>query len=634
MRGDKAPKPQNQMKEAAVRTTIMRIAHWWSQERLLIGALTILGLVLRVIASRELPLYVDEGFTLLGTLSVIAHGIPLFPSGVLYLHGATLSYLLAPAAAIGWADLDHINMLRAIPVALGTAVIPLTAILARQVVATRWVGVAAAALMAIDPLSIHWSAYVRMYPLLQLVTVSVALCVVILLRAAPSSIESRRSARWLVALTWLGVFTHLSAALLVPVFAALFMARWGLALPRSNPAIARALAWCALAPVVQVGISSVAGSSSTMETTDRRQWLFISFLGDHRLNFTKFLAPDFVQWLNTFPGEPFGQMPALFLVAASTIVAIRAVLGPREDTWPRAALLALYWLPVLAFVLLTNAQSARYFAFVQPLAAALLAVAAQDMLLAAHMRGTRAHVSAVSAVTLAAAMLIVRDAQAITTVGNWEPLGIGDQRAAIKWVGELRRPGDLVINQTAVFVYLEFGDIPEARYLNRYDEPNEYVRYVRFTPEGEPVDYWLGKPVIGTMSDLCRALVDRPGSFLIMAEIAFAPQHRSGWYGEMIDMIEAATEEGFAANGVVVKRSTKLRQWEEPAIKTCSSYGVDIREERHWKHRSDSESESASPLDDLRSVPGGEQQVAGTPAASGRAASGAGSWGSPLAARP
>jgi hypothetical protein len=176
--------------------------------------------------------------------------------------------------------------------------------------------------------------------------------------------------------------------------------------------------------------------------------------------------------------------------------------------------------------------------------------------------------------------LAARNAEAIATVTTWGPIGIGDQRAALKWVAESRQPGELVINQTPALVYLDLGDIPEARFLNRYDEPNEYARYTRFTPDGKPVDYWLGQAAIGTMPDLCQALADHPGSFLVMAQISYGPQFQSGWYGEMIQMIDAASKEVLTADGVVVLRSNPPQQWEKLAVRTCRSYGVDIREER------------------------------------------------------
>lgn len=349
--------------------------------------------------------------------------------------------------------------------------------------------------------------------------------------------------------------------------------------------MARTLAACILAPVAQIGVSSVIGNSTTREATETSGWMFISFLGDHRVNFARLLSPDIGPWLSTFPGEPFGAIPALLLVAASTIVAYGVVRPANSAVWSRVAILALYWIPILAFVLLTNTESARYLVFVQPLGAILLSVAANDLIQAASHRRSLVRGLAAVAAAIAAAVFVIRDANAIATVDVWGPLGIGDQRAAIAEVASLRRPGDLVLNQTPALVYLGLGDISEARFLDRYDEPNEYARYVRFTAEGEPVDYWLGRPVIGTMPSLCQALADQPGSFLIMAELSTMPKRGGGWYGEMINMIEAASAEIFAADGVVVRRGMELGEWESFAIRTCDQYGLELREKRREKGR-------------------------------------------------
>lgn len=548
---------------------------WW-----LLVAFTALGLLLRAIVARELPLYIDEGNSLLGALGVARHGVPLLPSGAIYLHGATFSYLLAPLAMIGGATLDQINAIRILPVLIGTAAIPVTAAMAQRVAVSPWVGIAAAALMAVDPLSVHWSAYVRMYPLLQLTTALSVLCVVVLMQAPPASTASRLAGLSLAVLFWIGVFTHLSAALLWPVIAVLGFLRWRLALPQAQPALTRALAWGALAPVAQIGVSSIVGNTGTRDATEGSFLPSVSFLGDHRVDPSRVLSLDFGRWIATFPGEVFGNLPAVALIAASIIIAA-AARGEREVRWTRLSLLALYWLPTLALVLLTTADSPRYFAFLQPLAIAILAVGGGDFLrILAEQRSALPQPAGTMAIALLAALLLIRDAQALSAVGTWGPLAIGDQRAALARIAAERQPGELVINQTPVLTYLALGNIDETRFLNRHDMPNEYVRYTRFLPDGRTVDYWLGQPTIGTMSELCQALADHPGSFVLMAEISFAREFQVGWYGEMIAAIEAATIPELDADGVILLRSLPSAEWEKPATATCAAEGVDVRVDR------------------------------------------------------
>src|SRR5436309_3125309 len=70
-------------------------------------ALIALAFVLRLAAADQMPQHVDEGNMLLGIQTVADRGWPMLPSGVLYIHGATLSYLLAPLAKLGLLDYLH-----------------------------------------------------------------------------------------------------------------------------------------------------------------------------------------------------------------------------------------------------------------------------------------------------------------------------------------------------------------------------------------------------------------------------------------------------------------------------------------------------------------------------------------------
>src|SRR5687768_17322656 len=80
----------------------------------------LLGLLTRLAAARSLPLHFDEGAMLLGVHAVAERGWPLLPSGELYLHGVSLSYLLAPLVWLGGGQLTDLFMLRAVSAVLGT----------------------------------------------------------------------------------------------------------------------------------------------------------------------------------------------------------------------------------------------------------------------------------------------------------------------------------------------------------------------------------------------------------------------------------------------------------------------------------------------------------------------------------
>src|SRR5215210_6422489 len=132
------------------------------------------GLLIRLATARFLPLHFDEGAMLLGVHAVAERGWPLLPSGVLYLHGVTLSYLLAPLVWLGRGELDDLFVLRAVSAVLGTVAVSLTYRLARAVVGSTAPALLAAGLVALDPVSVVWSGWLRMYALEQALAVAVA----------------------------------------------------------------------------------------------------------------------------------------------------------------------------------------------------------------------------------------------------------------------------------------------------------------------------------------------------------------------------------------------------------------------------------------------------------------------------
>ena len=131
------------------------------------------GLLIRLATARSLPLHFDEGAMLLGVHAVAERGWPLLPSGVLYLHGVTLSYLLAPLVWLGRGELDDLFLLRAVSAVLGAITVYLTYRLARTVVGWTAPALLAATLVALDPLSVVWGGWLRMYALEQTLTVAV-----------------------------------------------------------------------------------------------------------------------------------------------------------------------------------------------------------------------------------------------------------------------------------------------------------------------------------------------------------------------------------------------------------------------------------------------------------------------------
>src|SRR5215218_1211936 len=190
--------------------------------------LVLLAFTIRGVTATRLIPHVDEAATMLATEMVATKGVPVFPSGVLYLQGASLSYLLAPLAAVIGGTIDQLTVLRFVNVLMGTGVVLLTALLGARI-ARHWVpGIVAGLIVALDPASIAWSVYLRPYAALSLVTIALAYAVVCLVMDEPR--RDRRWWRdpvvWIVVLFVLGTLTHISIWLVYPAVGLIAVLTW------------------------------------------------------------------------------------------------------------------------------------------------------------------------------------------------------------------------------------------------------------------------------------------------------------------------------------------------------------------------------------------------------------------------
>ena len=175
------------------------------------------GLLLRISSAERLSSHVDESASVMAAQMVADKGVPVFPSGTLYLQGATISYLLAPVIKLGYGGLEHLTTLRMLSVIAGTLAILAVFYLTRWLTQSSWTALGVAALLAIDPASVRWGGMVRMYALLQLVSL-VMLFLFLKLFRAPGT---RRMVVGFIAAFWFGVFTHIAICLFLPPMLAL-----------------------------------------------------------------------------------------------------------------------------------------------------------------------------------------------------------------------------------------------------------------------------------------------------------------------------------------------------------------------------------------------------------------------------
>jgi hypothetical protein len=521
------------------------------------------GFLIRLFAAVRLTPHLDEASSILAAQATASHGWPLLPSGTVYFQGATLSWLLAPLTWLGLGEIDNLALLRLPTVLAGTLTLYLCYRLALAVTGDATTGLVMAALVALDQLSVQWSSMVRMYGLLQAVTVGLAWAFVTLLTGE----RSIRRALLVAALCWVAVFTHVGASLLLPAMAL------AAALVHGRRAWARldlvlALGLGALAPVALLTLNQVLGTASIESTAPSSQpWTFV---GD---NLLQPLAGILHGPLRD-PWETFGRtkfLPGLIVAAATLVTAWwlfrarsrvdtqstplppplwlspvpgeRTLAQGRLRSTPAAmlALLCLYWVPVLAVGLFTVSPKARYLLHVQALGYLFVAW----LVVEAARRG--AGKSLLLRLAPAASVVLVLG---LALLGRFEsPVIHPNYHEAMAYVATHQEPGELVVVARPAIGYLA---LDEARrddlvYLAGGEDQPGTRRYTRLAPDGDLVDYWVGVHAIVTTGELRRLLEANPGAWVVLDEGHLTAELAYG--GEVEQVLTQMTVVEYRAQG-------------------------------------------------------------------------------------
>ncbi len=529
---------------------------------LVIIALFAFGLAVRLVAARRLSFHVDEQFSLLGALMVAERGIPLLPSGVPYLHGATLSYLLAPLIHLGLGDLGR---LRLVSVGAGALSVVLAYGLARDILGVRWAALLAAVPVALDPLGVQWGGHVRMYALLQTLVLALVWIFLRIVRDGPTP----RRVVALAVVFWAATFTHLEAALLLPPMVLVALTLHDRIVRGGRVLLAAALGACALAPLALAAATRVIGARAL----ERPQALpDAAFVGEHMIDVRRALQPDLADWRGLFAHNAFAELMPLLLAVLSGLLVARCVFPSTENADvvpPRrvvAALLACYWLPVVAVAAFTVEQQPRHLLFLHPLGYAIIAVAAADLT-----RGTLSSLRQPARVVAGALAFVAVVAPA---VGLWhlakEPAVEADYAAAMRYVSEHHVPGQPVITVFPPVAYLSLGSREDLLYLVRLGDGPLVQRYTVQTAAGTEVDRWVGSPAVSSIADLCRLLTYRPDAWVVADE--FRLDAEWGYRGAAATVLRGAMVRVYdAAGGAFVTRPARPADWWPDARDVCRS---------------------------------------------------------------
>lgn len=400
--------------------------------------------------------------------------------------------------------------------------------------------------VAIDPVSVQWSGHVRMYALLQALTVGLAWAFVHLLVTG----GSRRSATAVIALFWLAVFTHVGAALLFPAMAlsAIVVCRRSLFRQRGLLGV---LALCGMAPAVLLVLNRVLGTASVAagEGSDGQP---ISFVGDNLIApLARFrVSPGDWNWeALTYGSNLFWIVPGL-IVAISTLVGARFYMGARhravrpETRIAFITLLWFYWLTVVAVGAFTISPAERYLLHVHTLGYLFLAAMLFELTRRQWWRGTVGRVVASSAIVLVVVGIgggLAWRLQHAVVHPNYD--------AAMAYAADRHVPGQPVIVALPPVAYLALdeADRDDLYFLAGSQHRPRAERYTRWTDDGRLIDYWVGADSIVTADELREMLMENPDSLLVIDEHRLTADW--AYQGEIEDLITETTSVLYRAPG-------------------------------------------------------------------------------------
>jgi hypothetical protein len=545
-----------------------------------VGVLLLLALVYgalgRLSSAEHLSPHIDEPASVLAARMVAERGVPIFPSGVPYFQGATLSYLLAPFSWIGLGDLDDLHTLRLISVLIGVLTIGATFLLARQVSGRGWVGALAAMLVASDPISVKWSGLVRMYALLELFAVLFVWMMAVILMDGPT----RRRLALATLFFWLGIFTHIATALLWPAAALVALAVYGRKLWHERRDLGLMLAVSAAAPVALTVLNSVLSRLGAPASAGG-QIPGVSFVGDHLLTFDTLSKPSFRAWEELFMTSTLlGVMPYVMVLASAVLIGFSYLssgegMPPRRDRIGTGLLLGSYWLPVILVGVFTQEPQERYVIHIVPSGFVLIALAVQRIgERAAQVPSGRSidwqrRVFAGSAIALVALMVVNQTSAAL---GLWRTTTLDPDYVAVSQYVEARRePGDVVMSAMTPAPYLAFGESDDGLiFLSGNAYSTRTQRYTRVDDNGQVVDYWIGAPSVYMMNDLCNAILSNPGAWIIIDEMRLNTGNFFG--GDTARVIRGLTYQAYwHPSGAMVLRPAPAPGRQADAERICAN---------------------------------------------------------------
>ena len=433
--------------------------------------------------------HVDEYSTTWAAMNILQKGVPVLPSGFVYLQGLLFSYVDAASIAI----LGPSEWAARLPSLLASVLtIALVFVWGRRAFGP-WTGLLAATLTALEPESIVWGGRARMYALQQTLTV---LALYALYRAYVYARRDRKDTRWywLFGIALIGaVLSQTVTVLVVPgIIAALYV--W-----RSNWLDRHGARWALLVVVLSVPLAFLLNQAGgpVSETVGRA---FVDPSMPWRIK------PEF------FFRESFWTWPALLRTAAFIGGFVLLAVGVRRDRRLEDGTTALFYLYLvftvtlfcMIFLIGESWQRPRYLTMIQPILD-LLTAGVLWLLWSRLGRCRGGKCRTALAILVWAGALAVFLPAAVQTIGPSEPA----YDLAFRYVRNRWQAGDAIISPLPSIAGTYLGG------CDGYALQNGYEEYLVWR-DGHPIDRWTGSPLIDSIDGLeSRFDTDRRVWFVI-----------------------------------------------------------------------------------------------------------------------
>jgi len=236
-------------------------------------------------------------------------------------------------------------------------------------------------------------------------------------------------------------------------------------------------------------------------------------------------------------------MPALVAGLSGLLVGRYLLAGASDDERTEqsiAAMLVLYWVPVLAFTVVAVYAFPRALLFLQPLGAVLVAAALRAL---AGRRGQTTwseHAplwqgAAVVGLTLLLLTDLGTGIRALGLHSRERP----DPIPAYRYVAAHHVPGEPIVVDWPPFAYFVLGDHPDLRFMVGAEW--RFGRYTRPAGDERLTDMFMGTEAIASVAELCGLLAAHPSSWLVPDVLGEGPLPE----GSVWSLVQGAAKEVF-----------------------------------------------------------------------------------------